>query len=265
MRIFAPTLSLKTHPKMSHLCIDIGNTRTKLATFAADDSMIDLQFVPHIETIEAVDKILVAQQISHCILSSVATRDAALIAFLSQNTHFIELSHRTHIPIDNRYKTPETLGKDRLAAVIAANYLYPNEAVLVIDAGSCITFDFIDGHACYWGGSITPGIKMRFKAMHHFTGRLPLMALPENIPSLTENTTATAMQSGIYWGVLAEVEGIIKAYQKDFPHLQIIVTGGDTDFLKQHLSIDVQADPYLVLQGLHRILQYNIELDETHA
>lgn len=265
MRIFAPTLSLKTHPKMSQLCIDIGNTRAKLATFAADNSMSDLQFVPYIETIEAVDKILVAQQISHCILSSVATPDVALIAFLRQNTRFLELSHQTRIPIDNRYKTPETLGKDRLAAVIAANFVYPNEAVLVIDAGSCITFDFIDHHACYWGGSITPGIKMRFKAMHHFTGRLPLIALPENTPNLTENTTMTAMQSGIYWGILAEVEGIIGAYQKDFPHLQIMLTGGDMDFLKQHLSPDVQAAPYLVLQGLHRILQYNIALDKAGA
>lgn len=263
MRIFAPTLSLKTHPKMLHLCIDIGNTRAKLAIFAANDSMIDLQIVPHVEIIEAVDKLLGEQQISHCILSSVATPDTALIALLSKNSHFIELSHRTYIPIDNRYKTPETLGKDRLAAVIAANFVYPKQAVLVIDAGSCITFDFIDDKACYWGGSITPGIKMRFKAMHHFTGRLPLITLPENIPSLTENTTVTAMQSGIYWGVLAEMEGIIRAYQKDFPHLQIMVTGGDTDFLKKHLSICVQADPYLVLHGLHIILKYNIELGKT--
>lgn len=265
MRTFAPILSPKTHPKMSHLCIDIGNTRAKLATFAANDLMNDLQFVPHIDTIEAVEKLLDEQQISHCILSSVATPEAALIAFLSKNTHFLELSHRTRIPIDNRYKTPETLGKDRLAAAIAANFVYPKEPVLVIDAGSCITFDFIDGHACYWGGSITPGIKMRFRAMHHFTGRLPLIALPENIPALTENTTTTAMQSGIYWGVLAEVEGIIRAYQKDFPNLQIMLTGGDTDFLKAHLSIDVQAVPYLVLQGLHRILQYNIALDKSQA
>ena len=166
------------------------------------------------------------------------------------------LNHDAKIPFKNEYATPRTLGVDRIALVSAAAIKFPKENVLVIDAGSCITYDFLSATNTYLGGAISPGIKMRFKALHHFTDKLPLLEkkLPENwIGDSTENS----MQIGVIKGIQNEIEGYISLYKEKFKNLTVILTGGDADFLRDSLKNDIFADSNFLLEGLNYILEHN--------
>jgi type III pantothenate kinase len=150
---------------------------------------------------------------------------------------------------------------DRLAAVVGANYFFPEQDCLVIDAGTCITFDYIDRNKKYFGGSISPGLTMKFKALHTFTGRLPLVEQTEKnaeqVPLVGQNTVA-CLQSGVLNGTLAEVDGMIAAYLKQSPDLITVMCGGDAPFFETNLKARIFAVPDLVLIGLNRILNYNV-------
>ena len=168
----------------------------------------------------------------------------------------IRLTHETPVPIKNLYKTPETLGADRLAAVIGANAIRPNRDLLIIDAGTCITFDFIDKHGQYHGGNISPGMEMRLKALHAFTAKLPEVTADGETPTYGDSTE-TAIRAGVYHGIAFEIEGYIRQLQKNYPQLLVFLTGGDRFSFDTNLKSSIFADSFLVLKGLNRILAYN--------
>ena len=149
------------------------------------------------------------------------------------------------------------MGLDRIAAVAGAQQKYPNTDVLVIDMGTCITYDFIDHQGIYWGGSIAPGLQMRLKAMHHFTDQLPLVSFDKTSLKLTGNSTEKSIQSGVYYGIQAEVNGFIQQYLQEHNDLQIIITGGDAHLFDIAPKNRIFADEFIVLRGLNEILKYN--------
>lgn len=240
-----------------NLCIDVGNTRVKLAVLNATNQLMDLQFVDVLEQVH-VQKMLEQYACRHAIISSVRGAQPTIKAWLAKELETVlELTATLPVPIQNRYKTPKTLGKDRLAGVVGAMALYPDENVLVVDAGTCITYDFISKTKDYWGGNILPGIVMRFKSMAHFTAKLPLVA-QEPLDSFIGNSTKTAMQTGVLYGVLHELSGFKQQYEQQFGHIRVIVTGGDASYFESQFKNEIFAQPNLVLIGLNKILNYNI-------
>ncbi len=239
---------------MNQIAIDVGNTRTKYAVFAG--SM--LIAINTLEKPENLAEVLVYHEIKKAIISSVRHLDQE-VKQLSVLDKVIELTAATPVPIINKYGTPQTLGMDRLAGVVGACALYPKQNALVIDAGTCITFDFIDRDQTYYGGSISPGLAMRFKAMHTFTGKLPLVeqTKTDNMPLIGRNTIE-CLTSGVFNGTVAEVNGLIVEYKKQFPDLITIVCGGDAPFFEKNLKARIFAEPNLVLIGLNHILNYNV-------
>jgi type III pantothenate kinase len=166
------------------------------------------------------------------------------------------ISHKIKVPFTNDYLTPETLGYDRIALVSAAASQFPDKNVLVIDVGTCITYDFLNSEGHYKGGSISPGIDMRYKALNHFTEKLPL--LDANTPqSLTGNSTQTSIHSGVINGVAFEIDGIIDAYKQENQDLTVILTGGNAHFLRDRLKNTIFANPNFLLEGLNFLLEQN--------
>ncbi len=244
-----------------NLVLDIGNTKHKMAIFDGN-TLVSLEITEQLLP-EHLEQTLQNFQVSHGILCSVDHYDENLAAALSENIPVIQLSHSTLLPITNAYATPTTLGKDRLSAAVGANALFPGKNVLSIDAGTCIKYDFIDSHAVYHGGAISPGLNMRLKAMHNFTARLPLIVasnLAETpLTKLIGNDTNASMLSGALNGALFEVEGTISAYMEKYSDLVVVITGGDAAFFELHAKSRIFARPNLVLEGLNTILNYNID------
>ncbi len=240
-----------------NLTIDIGNTRTKIGVF--EDSRLVEKIVWQEWQPADLFSLATNHKAKNVILSTVALDLSGRIALLfKQQFNYLELTAETPLPIENRYQTPQTLGKDRLAAVVGAYALYPNSNVLVVDAGTCITYDLLTEEGAYEGGNIAPGLNMRLEAMHRLTKRLPLapMKLPE------ENlgkTTQTALQNGGLLGAILEFEGFCRLFETDFGKLKIILTGGDADFFAKKSKREIFVNPDLVLVGLNKILNYNVE------
>jgi type III pantothenate kinase len=240
-----------------NLVIDIGNTRTKLALFNQHDLMFNVPVeqltVSHLQMLKYEHV-----QMNKAILCSTKEVDIALIQFLKENfEHFIELDHNTRLPIANLYETPETLGKDRLAAAIGANELFPNQNILVIDAGTAITYDFVSAENQYLGGNISPGLQMRFQALHHFTGKLPLIEKSAFSPEFGQNTTE-AIRSGVQNGIVFEIDKTIDLFAEKYDDLQVIMTGGDSIFIHPLIESDVLVHHNLTLIGLNRVLEFNV-------
>jgi type III pantothenate kinase len=244
-----------------NLCIDIGNSRTKAALFQGDEMVSNFVFRDSEQIFELFEKKYIAQQVENCILSSTAQIGDDLIEKIKARVpNFIEFSHNTAIPVTNLYKTPETLGKDRLAAVVAANFLQPYADNLVVDAGTAITFDFIDKDKNYCGGTISLGLQTRFRALHEFTGRLPLVEVAENeeVPFFGYNTQ-TAIAAGVLNGVIFEIDNYINVLKEKNPNISVFLTGGDAFFLANRLKNRTFAENFLVLIGLNRIINHNAE------
>ncbi|NTW32724.1 MAG: type III pantothenate kinase [Bacteroidetes bacterium] len=237
------------------LVLDIGNTQVK-AGFFENKKLVEVIVFPEL-SVEWIESTKIKHPgISNIILSSVGKVSAKVIEILKNNFHLIELSETTAIPINNLYKSPDTLGKDRLAGVIAAHSLYPEENILVIDAGTCITFDMVSIKGEYKGGSISPGFLMRFKSLHTFTAKLPLVSLT-NYSELIGTDTETSILSGVINGLCAETDAIIDKYKGLYKPLRTIICGGDAKFLADRLKNSIFAVPELVLIGLNEILDYN--------
>ncbi len=240
-----------------NLIIDIGNTRTKLGVF--DKSQLHKKIVLKDRwTLAAAQPFLKIQKIQRIALSSVAEVNPELERYFKAHYYYLALSAKTPLPISNLYKSPKTLGKDRIAAVVGAQALYPQKACLVIDAGTCITYDILDAEGAYHGGNIAPGVTMRLKAMHSFTARLPLVQRRKKVETLVGNTTTTALRTGGQLGAVYEMAGFIKAYKQQFGRLNVILTGGDADFFANHLKTKIFVNHNLVLVGLNKILNYNV-------
>jgi type III pantothenate kinase len=196
-------------------------------------------------------------QLNQAILSSVKPVDDEILQFLSESFDlFIELDHQTELPIKNLYETPETLGKDRLAAAVGANELFPDQNLLIIDAGTAITYDLVSEKNEFIGGNISLGLQMRFKALNQFTGKLPLVSYSEEFQNIGRNTTE-AIRAGVQNGILYEIAQTIELFNKNYQNLQIVMTGGDSIFFDKKLNYTIFVHFNITLIGLNRILEYN--------
>ena len=214
------------------------------------------------ETFKDLDETKLAQFIREkgpfqgIIQSSVVIHTPEMEDMLSKAGRFILLTELTPLPVKNLYQTPKSLGKDRIAAVTGAWSMFPRRNILVIDAGTCITYDFINQQGEYPGGGISPGIRMRFKAMHTFTGKLPLIE-PEDFDELIGKSTTESLLSGVYNGVTGEIREMVRLYREKYGDVMVLITGGDHELLNNKLKISIFAVPELVLLGLNEILDYN--------
>ena len=240
-----------------NLAIDIGNTLAKLAVID-DGQVVDFQKTEKIDS-AFVERILEENpEIEAAIIVSTGEYETAWEQMLEKRMkRFIRFGAETPIPIENGYATPQTLGLDRLAAAVAANALYPNSNVLIVDFGTAITVDFVSAEGRFVGGNISPGAATRFRALHHFTKRLPLCELDEDSVRLLGNSTQTAIESGVVNGIVYEIEGYIRDLQQRYNNLRIIFTGGESDFFAKRLKNTIFVTYDLVAYGLNRILEYN--------
>jgi type III pantothenate kinase len=245
---------------MHNLVIDIGNTNSKLAVFK-EKTLVDYQVLEHIAPADLL-KLITQYTVVNSTISSVDEDLPELISVLKSNTNYIPFSTNINTGIRNNYQTLATLGQDRWAKVIAANHFYAGKNCLMIDAGTCITYDLLNSEGAYFGGSISLGVAMRFKALHHFTGRLPLVdwnSKDMEIP--LGRDTVSAIKNGVLQGIINEVEGFIAAYHKENKGLTVLLTGGDAAFLREQLKNSIFApqiihDPYLVLKGLNEVIAF---------
>lgn len=239
-----------------NLVIDIGNTRTKIALFNGSE-LADVLYFDVFSKDNAKTIIDGYPGIQSVIVSSVQDTGKEALKFISQKTRkFLSLNSSTPVPVKNLYQSPETLGNDRLAAVVGANNIYPHSDVLIIDAGTAITYDLINKHAEYLGGNISPGMRMRFRALNRFTGKLPELNPVETFPEIGYNTE-TSIESGIIYGIVFEINSYIDLYSEKYAHLITILTGGDANFFVKKLKKTIFVIPNLTLTGLNHILQYN--------
>jgi len=238
------------------LVIDVGNTRIKAAVFEANTLLEVLIFAKE----DLTDKInFILQQhdkIKAIAVASVGNLDLqALVAFENKAALHV-ISHQSSFPFQNLYTTPKTLGIDRMVLAAGAVLQYPRQNRLVIDAGTCITYDFIDAQNNYLGGAIAPGIKMRYEALHHYTAKLPLL-LPSYPKTTIGNSTEEAIHSGVVNGVIHEIDGFIQDYKDQYAKFIIILTGGDADFLAKRLKNTIFANSNFLLESLNQTFQYN--------
>jgi len=242
---------------MHSLSIDIGNSSAKVAVFAGKE-------VVHHQRLAKVGILDLAQLVEKfspkkSIISSVNQEINQLEEYLKKHTQYTRFTAALTKGVENKYKTPATLGLDRWAGILGANSLFPKNACLVIDAGTCITYDLLTGKQMYFGGSISPGIAMRFKAVHEFTGRLPLVEWNPGEAIPDGEDTQTAIKNGVLRGIVNEIEGFIAINNTKESALKVIITGGDANFLFKQLQNSIFApqiiqDPYIVLKGLNEAI-----------
>ncbi|WP_029037770.1 type III pantothenate kinase [Salinimicrobium xinjiangense] len=241
-----------------NLIIDIGNTLAKLAVFQQDE-LRNKTIIPNAEVSQIASEFFRQYpNIEKIMVSNVSAAKVDLPSEVLEKTKLLELSAVTPLPFKNLYTTPQTLGNDRKALVAAAVSQYPSRNVLVIDAGTCITFDFKNAAEEYLGGGISPGLKMRFLALNTFTANLPLVEAGED-HNLIGNSTVSSITSGVVNGTFMEIEGIIRAYSEKYEDLVTIITGGDATFLSVNLKNGIFANSNFLLEGLNFILEFNID------
>jgi len=239
-----------------NLVIDVGNTLLKLGVFDAGNlklrkTCLNTDFLDVLVEISET-----FPSISHTLISSVGNFTALQLSGLQERYQVSVLDYKTKIPFINKYETPHTLGADRIALTSAAAMKFSNKNVLVIDVGTCITYDFLSSENEYMGGGISPGISLRYKALHTFTEKLPLLEA-NNLNILGGNNTINSIHAGVVNGVLYEIDGFIDAYKKKYHNLTVILTGGDSHFLRDSLKNDIFANSNFLLEGLNHILEYN--------
>jgi type III pantothenate kinase len=235
------------------IVVDIGNTRTKVALFN-EDKLIEFFSFSNLPSEEVLSTISSFRP-DKGIISTVSNDKNVWINFFP-DVDWVNFSSATALPFKNRYDTPQTLGLDRIALAAAAHSEFSGKNVLIIDAGTCITFDFINKEGEYLGGAISPGLHMRMKALNYFTARLPLAELVNNTP-LTGRNTTECIQSGVINGIVFEINGSISTYKAQFHELEVVLTGGDTFMLAPLIKNSIFAHPNFLLEGLHAILRYN--------
>ncbi|NQW36867.1 MAG: type III pantothenate kinase [Flavobacteriales bacterium] len=240
-----------------NLSIDIGNSKVKIAVFKAD-KICEVSSFANDELLSKLLEVKFKYTIKATILSTVAGINTDILSEIKTIFPLIVLNVNLKFPFQIKYTTKETLGVDRLALVAAAVKNYPKQNVLVIDAGTCITYDFNTKEEVYLGGAIAPGILMRYKALHNQTANLPLLK-PEYPKDIIGNSTSESIHSGICMGVIYEIEGVISQYKSNYSNLTVVLTGGDTNFLAEMLKSSIFANPNFLLEGLNHILNYNLQ------
>ena len=236
------------------LCFDFGNTRLKAAVF--EKNQLKEIVILENDNKETIEAIVQQYQPEFSILSSVVNHQPVVEEVLNRHTNFHKLSHHTKLPFTTPVGKPETIGADRLALCAAAVYLFPNKNNLAIGIGTCITYNFINNQNQFLGGSISPGLEMRFKSMNQLTALLPLVKMEWNFP-LIGYDTKTNLLSGVAWGMAKEIDGIIDAYAAKYRNFNVQLTGGDTLHFAPLLKNQIFADPQLIFKGLYAISEYN--------
>jgi type III pantothenate kinase len=239
---------------MTTLCFDFGNTLLKCAVFK-NGRFEALEILPE-GSGEAVRELLQKHSPQKTILSSVIDHDIAVEQELAAASHFHKLSIDSKLPITSPVGKPHTIGADRLAMVVAAVNSHPKQHNLVIGLGSCITYNFVNKYHEFIGGSISPGMEMRFKALEHYTAKLPLVKPDWNFPLLGYDTV-TNIQSGVLLGMAKEIDGIVEMYREKYSNFNVHLTGGDIGFFGSLLKNKIFADPYLIYKGLYAISEFN--------
>ena len=242
------------------LSVDIGNTRIKGAVFEGN-TQIDTFFFTKKDFQKKIENILKThQKITHLVVASVGdVEKESFLEFKKElKVHFI--SHKDPFPFFNDYETPQTLGIDRMVLAAGAIFKFPNQNRLVIDAGTCVTFDFIDDENRYHGGAIAPGLRLRYESLHNFTAKLPLLTL-ESPKGLIGKSTSESIHSGVVNGLVYEIDGFIDEYRARYSNFIIILTGGDTDFLAKRLKNTIFANSNFLLESLNQTFQYKIKND----
>ena len=237
-----------------NLILDVGNSLLKIALFEKSELIQKFKFSENYK--RNIEDIISKYKVTHSIISNVGRIDDSIINILKESTNLLLVSNQLKIPFKNLYKSKNTLGQDRLALVSAAAFNFPNENVLIVDVGSCITYDFKNNNNEYLGGGISPGISMRFKSLNTFTSNLPLIDF-DSIYQLIGNSTKNSITSGVVNGTISEINGIIQQYREEFKNIRIILTGGDSNFLLKRIKNTIFADRNFLLIGLNKLLEDN--------
>ena len=238
-----------------NLVVDYGNSRIKAGIFSGD-ALVENRFFTSRQELTTW---LAEKKFDHAIVSSVSQAPGELMERIPADGKKLIMGHQLSLPVRNQYTTPTTLGVDRLAAACGAAAMRPQQDCLVIDLGTCINYELVDARGNYLGGGISPGVSMRFEAMHTFTARLPMVQPGKEEVGLIGSTTEACMQSGVMLGIASEIDGIIDRYKKIYPSLGVILCGGDAHFFENSLKQSIFVAPNLVLIGLNRILLHNVD------
>ncbi|WP_115461166.1 type III pantothenate kinase [Winogradskyella aurantiaca] len=237
------------------LVLDVGNTTTKFGVFN-NDNLVETGRIETKSIVDDIKSLLSNSDITAGIISNVGHLDSMTMTQMLDFLPIHQLSAESNLPFKNNYSTPETLGVDRIALVSAAMGMFPETNCLIIDAGTCITYDFVNHNKVYHGGAISPGLRIRYESLHNFTAKLPL--LEKKVPKdLTGDSTQESMHSGVVLGTIKEIDGVIEAYRARYSHLTVILTGGDSKFLSDQLKNSIFANSNFLLTGLNYLLDYN--------
>ena len=239
-----------------NLIVDVGNTFVKFAVYSNVNLIhkISFELSEFKKEYESLKKDF--PKIKCAIISSVGRLSKKQIEIIDEDLKVLELSSKTKLPFKNLYKTPKTLGVDRIALVSASVNQFPDKNVLIIDAGTCITYDFITDKNDYLGGAISPGIRLRYKTLNNLTANLPLLETDQP-KTIIGDSTESSIHSGVVFGVIKEIDGIINQYRQEYPDLTVILTGGDAKFLSNQLKNSIFANSNFLLEGLNFILDFN--------
>ncbi|MEM7548107.1 MAG: type III pantothenate kinase [Bacteroidota bacterium] len=232
--------------------VDIGNTLTKLGKIH-EGNRIEVISGSSVSNILEINSEI---RFDYLLVSSVRQNDQDLESLQTIATNVLKLDQNTALPFHSHYKTPETLGPDRLAGIAGSQLIFPKQNNLVIDCGTCITYDFLSSNSDYLGGGISPGMTMKFKALKEFTSKLPLVEL-DQISDLNGLSTKECINSGVLWGTVAEIQGIINRYQTKFGEMNVLLTGGDATYFESKINTPIFVRSNLVLEGLKGILEFN--------
>ena len=239
-----------------NLVVDIGNSSLKVAIF--DKKLMTSKFIYTNQSLNIFSDLFKNNVIDNCLISNVSTIDKNILDFLKINSNLFSINESINLPFINLYKTKNTLGHDRIALVSAAAIDFPDQNTLIIDTGTCITYDFKNSENEYLGGGISPGIQMRFKSLNSQTSKLPLSTINLEYKLIGDDTNSS-INSGVVHGVISEINGIINQYQERFKNIKIILTGGDSNFLLKKIKNTIFADQNFLLKGLNYLLEDNIK------
>ncbi|PVX46272.1 type III pantothenate kinase [Flavobacterium sp. 103] len=242
------------------LTVDIGNTRIKAAVFEGYNTMEIFVFSKD-EIQEKIEIILKKyKKVMYLVVASVGNVDKNLFLCFQKDLDVWFVSNEDAFPFTNNYATPKTLGIDRMVLAAGATLQFQGKNRLIIDAGTCVTYDFVDEMDVYHGGAISPGLRLRYESLHNFTEKLPLLTV-ESPKYFVGDSTAEAIHSGVVNGLVYEINGFVDEYQSKYSNFIIILTGGDTEFLAKRLKNTIFANSNFLLESLNQIFQYKIEND----
>ena len=238
------------------LAIDVGNTRIKAAVFEYN-TLLNIVIFAKEELMEKMEFILNEYpKIKSIAVASVGNLDKSSFTSFENKVTVFFITHQSRFPFENLYTTPTTLGIDRMVLATGAVLQFPDQNRLIIDAGTCITYDFVNDKNQYLGGAISPGIRLRYEALHQFTAKLPLLT-KEHPQNFIGNSTQESIHSGVVNGVINEIDGFIEAYTTQYAKFIIILTGGDAEFLAKQLKNTIFAHSNFLLESLNQTFQYN--------